>query len=66
MSGKVGLNLNSIYLDVHAENKGAIRAYEKVGFKQQGRVREWLLRDDKYYDNLIMNLIRSDYLKRDK
>src|SRR3990167_1825370 len=36
------LNLHRIWLGVHAENAGAIRCYEKAGFKGEGRLRDEL------------------------
>lgn len=32
------MNLNRIYLRVHARNTIAVRCYEKVGFKKEGRL----------------------------
>ena len=48
------LNLNRVGLDVIEYNKRAIRAYEKVGFQQEGRMREAVNRDGKSYDRVIM------------
>lgn len=48
------LNLNRVGLDVIEYNKRAIRAYERVGFQQEGRMREAVNRDGKSYDRVIM------------
>ena len=57
------LNLHRIYLGVFAEHKGAIRSYEKVGFKIEGCMREDLFQDGQYKDHLWMGLLRSEYVK---
>ena len=55
------LNLNRIGLAVFEEHKGAVRCYEKVGFKVEGRFREEMFREGKYKDRLWMGLLRSVY-----
>ena len=55
------LNLRRIELGVYAEHKAAIRSYEKVGFRIEGRLRESLFREGKYTDGLWMGLLRSEY-----
>lgn len=55
------LNLRRIVLGVHAEHKSAVRAYEKVGFKIEGRFREDLFHENQYKDSLWMALLRSEY-----
>lgn len=55
------LNLWRIELGVHAEHDAAVRVYEKVGFRIEGRMREVLFHDGKYKDSLWMGLLRSEY-----
>jgi RimJ/RimL family protein N-acetyltransferase len=55
------LNLNRVGLDVISYNKRAIRAYEKVGFKVEGAMRESVLRDGHKYDRIIMSILRNEY-----
>lgn len=55
------LNLNRVGLDVISYNKRAIRAYEKVGFKVEGTMRESVLRDGHKYDRIIMSILRNEY-----
>ena len=59
------LNLRRIDLGVFAEHEAAVRCYEKVGFKVEGRFREDLFQDGEYKDRLWMGLLRSEY-KRTK
>ena len=55
------LNLRRIDLGVNAENEAAVRSYEKVGFRVEGRFRETSFREGQYKDSLWMGLLRSDY-----
>jgi len=56
------LNLNRIFLHVDPENVGGIRAYQKAGFIQEARLRESVFRDGKYCDDLIMSVLRSEWI----
>ncbi len=50
--------LHRIGLSVVADNKNAIRVYEKVGFVFEGRLRDAYLGDDgRYHDEVHMGLI---------
>ena len=56
------LNLNRIFLRVDAENLGGIRAYEKAGFVHEARLRQAIFREGKYCDDLIMSVLRSEWI----
>lgn len=56
------LNLNMIYLGMtRADNKGAIRMYEMIGYKFGGVRRQYLYRNSRYYDAAFMDLLREEY-----
>lgn len=55
------LNLHRIWLKVIAYNERAIRAYRKVGFVEEGRFREAVYRDGRYWDELYMAMLRTEY-----
>jgi RimJ/RimL family protein N-acetyltransferase len=55
------LNLNRIFLRVFADNARAIRAYEKVGFQHEGRLRQDNYFNGGYRDTLLMGLLRADW-----
>lgn len=55
------LNLRRIGLGVFAEHESAVRCYERVGFKVEGRFREELFQGGEYKDRLWMGLLRSEY-----
>lgn len=55
------LNLNRIQLHVAVENKNAIRAYEKCGFKVEGTLREAMYHHNRYCDFHLMAILRSEF-----
>ena len=55
------LNLNRVSLQVYADNPRAIRAYEKVGFVHEGRLRQARYYDGEYFDVLLMSVLRSEW-----
>jgi RimJ/RimL family protein N-acetyltransferase len=55
------LNLNRLSLDVYETNPGAIRAYEKAGFVQEGRKRQGMYLDGRYVDILIMSVLYDEW-----
>jgi RimJ/RimL family protein N-acetyltransferase len=56
------MGLNRVSLSVFADNPRAIRCYEKCGFVQEGRLRQADFRDGCYVDELVMAILREDYL----
>lgn len=54
------LNLHSLHLSVYDFNKRAIACYKKVGFKEAGRLRENLFCNGRYYDTIIMDILKAD------
>jgi len=55
------LNLNRIFLRVYETNLRGIRAYEKAGFKLEGRLRQDRFMDGKYIDVIVMSVLRSEW-----
>jgi diamine N-acetyltransferase len=54
------LNLHRIWLRVHADNKRAIRSYEKIGFIHEGRMREAVFKNGIYIDVLLMSILENE------
>jgi len=54
-------NYNNICLHVYSFNERAIACYEKVGFKKQGICREALIRGNKKYDLVYMDILADEY-----
>jgi len=55
------LNLNRIALDVYENNPRAIRAYEKAGFRLEGKKRQAMYKAGRYMDVLIMSVLREEW-----
>jgi RimJ/RimL family protein N-acetyltransferase len=55
------LNLHRIFLTVSECNHGAIRSYEKLGFKTEGRMREACLRQGDYHDKIVMGILSTEW-----
>ncbi len=60
------LNLESVYLGVNAENRRAVRSYEKSGFVHEGTRRKMVYRNGEYYDVHMMSVLREEWLARVK
>lgn len=61
--GFAELNLRRISLGLHAFNERALKSYLKVGFQVEGRERGVFLRDGVRYDDLVMGLLREEWLE---
>ena len=55
------LNFNRVWLHVHEFNERGVRAYEKVGFRKEGRLRQDCYRDGRYWDTLVMGILREEW-----
>jgi RimJ/RimL family protein N-acetyltransferase len=55
------LNLFRVGLDVIATNSRAIRVYEKLGFRCEGRMRGAVLRDGCRTDRIFMGILRDEW-----
>ena len=55
------LNLHRIALYVFEFNERAIRAYRRAGFVVEGRSRESIWRDGRWWDELAMSVLQSDW-----
>jgi len=58
------LELHRIDLRVLAFNKQAIASYQKCGFQIEGRERDSCWLDGHWHDDLIMAILKPDYLAR--
>jgi UDP-4-amino-4,6-dideoxy-N-acetyl-beta-L-altrosamine N-acetyltransferase len=59
------LNLRRIELGVLTTNAAAIRLYEKTGFVREGVKRQCVYKNGKYVDQIMMGLLRSDFVGAD-
>ena len=52
-------NLRRVWLEVHARNERAIRAYRACGFVEEGRLRAHVWSDGAYDDLVLMGVLRD-------
>jgi RimJ/RimL family protein N-acetyltransferase len=55
------VNLNRVNLSVFGYNERAYHSYLKCGFKEEGRVRQLLLRNNQRWDMIFMGLLREEW-----
>ena len=58
------LGLHRIQLDVYSYNARAIAAYRKAGFVEDGRRREAVWRDGRWYDEVQMSILDREWPAR--
>jgi RimJ/RimL family protein N-acetyltransferase len=55
------LNLNRIWLRVYEHHHRGIRSYEKAGFCHEGKLRQAVFQNGRYYDVLVMSVLESEW-----
>ena len=60
----LAMNLNRVWLHVYEFNTRGMRAYEKVGFRKEGVLRQDTYRDGRYWDTIVMGILRADWEAR--
>lgn len=55
------MNLHNIKLDLMGFNTRALKCYEKCGFKEIGRRREAEFLNGKYYDQISMDILDTEF-----
>ncbi len=55
------LNFRKIILRIMEFNQRAGKVYERVGFVLEGRLRQDAFRHGKYWDTLVMGILRSEW-----
>lgn len=55
------LNLNRLELTVYEYNERAYHCYLKCGFKEEGKMRKKLFRDGRYWDVVMMSILKEEY-----
>ncbi|MBS2539009.1 GNAT family N-acetyltransferase [Catenulispora sp. NF23] len=59
--GFTELGLHRIHLSVNGDNPAAIAAYRKVGFVEEGRLREAFFRGGRWHDDVKMGLLAREH-----
>jgi RimJ/RimL family protein N-acetyltransferase len=55
------LGLHRVAYHIPAPNDAALHAYKKIGFVEEGRLREAVYRDGKYHDQIVLGMLSSDW-----
>lgn len=58
------LNLHSINLQMKSFNERARRAYEKVGYRSAGKLRDYWYMNGEYYHNIIMDILKDEFYEQ--
>ena len=59
----IELNLRRVSLNVFEFNERAIRSYEKVGFRHEGRERQLMQREGRRWDVLYMGILCEEWME---
>ncbi|MEJ5257036.1 MAG: GNAT family protein [Fervidobacterium sp.] len=57
------MNLHRLTAEVYAYNEKSIKLLESLGFMREGLLREAKFHDNKYWDILIMGILKEEYRK---
>jgi RimJ/RimL family protein N-acetyltransferase len=57
------LNMNKVFLGAYAVHESAIKAYQKAGFKVEGRIKDIFYFDGRYVDKIMMGISKDDFKK---
>ena len=57
------VNLNRIQLRVYEFNSRAINSYNKIGFVEEGRMRQAIFINGVYHDIIFMSILQEEWLK---
>lgn len=55
------LNLHKIYLYVDVENAAAVHIYKKIGFVEEGCLKDHFFAEGQYHDSYMMGLFADDF-----
>jgi Acetyltransferase (GNAT) domain len=59
-----GLGYQKVTVNVHAFNEASIRLYDRLGFRQEGRLRRMTYTRGRYFDSLIFGLTSEEFRER--
>ncbi|MGB9807583.1 MAG: UDP-4-amino-4,6-dideoxy-N-acetyl-beta-L-altrosamine N-acetyltransferase [Thermosulfidibacteraceae bacterium] len=60
------INLHTLKLEVLEGNDRAIGLYRKLGFKEEGRLREFVFKDGRWFDVIVMGMTEEEYYEMHK
>ena len=57
-------DLHRVALSVFDYNEAAVRSYEKLGFTEEGRLRDALKRDGSFHDAILMSVLAPEWREK--
>ena len=54
--------MHKVYLFADNENHVAIHIYKKIGFKEEGILRQHFFANGKYHDSIFMEIFNEEFL----
>jgi RimJ/RimL family protein N-acetyltransferase len=60
------MNLHRVWLHVFPDNERAVACYLKCGFREEGRLRQEIFQDGRYYDVTVMGVLRDEFVALQK
>jgi UDP-4-amino-4,6-dideoxy-N-acetyl-beta-L-altrosamine N-acetyltransferase len=57
------LNLHKVFLTIYESNSHAIEVSKRLGYRQDGILREHILKNNKYLDVLVFSLLEREYFE---
>ena len=55
------MNLNRVSLEAFESNERALACYRKCGFREEGRLRRDRFKHGRYYDTIVMGVLREEF-----
>jgi RimJ/RimL family protein N-acetyltransferase len=55
------LNLHRVGWWTYAENEGSLALAKKIGFREEGRIRDSVFFDNRHHDSLVLGLLKDEY-----
>lgn len=59
-----GLNMHKVWLTCAAFNERGLRAYRRIGFREDGRLRDDRFIDGRYFDTVVMSILADEWRQR--
>ncbi len=60
------VNLNRIQLRVYEFNNRAIKSYNRIGFVEEGRMRQAVFINGEYHDTIFMSILQEEWMKKNQ
>ncbi len=57
------LRLHSVISFVHSNNERSVGALTSIGFKEAGRLKESIFRNNEFYDEILFQIMESDFIQ---